>query len=247
MLYLRAFLFQLFLIITVIPYAFACILWAPLPLRWRYKLTTGWPRMVIWAAKVILGIRWQIIGKEHLPDGPAVILSKHQSAWETFFFTVHLPRDVCFVYKKELNRIPFFGWGLALLNMIPIDRSKGRDALEQVVTTGQLRLNEGRWPLLFPEGTRVPPGKRVRYKHGGAALATQCQVPVIPIAHNAGEYWPKGKFLKKPGLITVSIGPLIPTAGRTVNEVNQDVEHWIESEMQRLNPERYELPASQAR
>lgn len=101
MLYLRAFLFQLFLIITVIPYAFACILWAPLPLRWRYKLTTGWPRMVIWAAKVILGIRWQIIGKEHLPDGPAVILSKHQSAWETFFFTVHLPRDVCFVYKKN--------------------------------------------------------------------------------------------------------------------------------------------------
>lgn len=240
MLYLRAFIFQLFMIVTVIPYAFACLLWSPLPLHWRYKLTSGWPRLTIWAATWILGIKWRMIGTEHLPQGGAVILSKHQSAWETLFFTAHMPKDVCFVYKRELNRVPFFGWGLALLRMIPIDRAKGRDAFEQVVQIGQLRLNEGRWPLLFPEGTRVQPGKTVRYKQGGASLAVRCQAPVIPIAHNAGECWPRNSFIKRPGLITVSIGPLIATKGRTAAEVNKEVEAWIEAEMRRLNPERYD-------
>lgn len=244
MLYLRALLYQLFMIITVIPYAFACLLWSPLPLHWRYKLTSGWPRLMIWGAKWILGLRWRIIGAEHLPDGPAVVLSKHQSAWETLFFIAHLPRDVCFVYKRELNRLPFFGWGLALLKMIPIDRAKSRDAFEQVVQVGQLRLNEGRWPILFPEGTRVQPGKKVRYKQGGASLAVRCQAPVIPIAHNAGECWPRNSFLKHPGLITVSIGPLIATEGRTATEVNKEVEAWIEAEVRRLNPERYETTAT---
>lgn len=244
MLYLRALLYQIFMIITVIPYAFACLLWSPLPLHWRYKLTSGWPRLMIWGAKWILGLRWRIIGAEHLPDEPAVILSKHQSAWETLFFIAHMPRDVCFVYKRELNRLPFFGWGLALLKMIPIDRAKGRDAFEQVVQVGQLRLNEGRWPILFPEGTRVQPGKKVRYKQGGASLAVRCQVPVIPIAHNAGECWPRNSFLKRPGLITVSIGPLIATEGRTAAEVNHEVEAWIEAEVRRLNPEHYESTAT---
>lgn len=240
MLYIRAIIYQLVLIITVIPYAFACLLWAPLPLHWRYKLTTGWPRFAVWCAKVILGIRWEIIGAENLPNGPAVVLSKHQSAWETLFFTTHLPRDICFVYKKELHRIPFFGWGIALLRMIPIDRSKGKDAFEQVIHVGKARLDAGRWPLLFPEGTRIAPGKKGRYKQGGAVLAVRCGVPVIPIAHNAGECWPRKAFIKKPGTITVSIGPLIPTEGRLASEVNQDVEQWIEGEMRRLNPERYD-------
>lgn len=239
MLYLRAVIYQIFLIVTVIPYAIGCLLWAPLPLKWRYKLTTGWPRLAIWGAKVILGIRWQVIGKENLPDRPAVILSKHQSAWETMFLVSHMPNDVCFVYKRELHRIPFFGWGLALLKMIPIDRSQGRAAFDQVVQVGQQRLDEGRWPLLFPEGTRVAPGKSLRYKQGGASLATRCAVPVIPIAHNAGECWPRNAFIKTPGTITVSIGPVIETEGRTAVEVNQAVEKWIETEVRRLNPERY--------
>ena len=157
MLMLRSLLYAVFLLVTVIPYAFACIVWAPLPLHWRYKLTVGWPRMAVWAAKHILGIKWQVKGWENLPDAPVVLLSKHQSAWETMFFPGYMPREVCFVYKRELHRIPLFGWGLALLRMIPIDRSKGRDAFNQVAAVGQLRLNEGRWPILFPEGTRVPP------------------------------------------------------------------------------------------
>ncbi|RTZ44724.1 1-acyl-sn-glycerol-3-phosphate acyltransferase [Candidimonas sp. SYP-B2681] len=236
---IRATLYQTFLLITVIPFAFASLLCAPLPLHWRYKVTIGWPRLAIWGAKVILGIRWQIKGAENLPDGPAVMLSKHQSAWETMFIIGYMPRDMCFVYKRELHRIPFFGWGLALLRMIPIDRAKGRDAFEQVVKIGQERINEGRWPILFPEGTRMLPGKTGRYKLGGALLATRTQTPIIPVAHNAGECWPRNAFLKKPGLVTVSIGPLIQTEGLDADTVNKQVQEWIESEMRVLNPERY--------
>lgn len=240
MLWLRAAVYQAFLILTVIPYAFVCMLWAPLPLDWRYRLTVGWPRLAVWGARWIVGIRWQIRGWEHLPDGPAILLSKHQSAWETLFFPAYMPRQLCFVYKKELHRVPFFGWGLALLRMIPIDRSKGRDAFEQVVQLGQRRITEGRWPILFPEGTRIAPGQTGRYKLGGARLAVRTATPVIPIAHNAGERWPRRAFIKRPGLITVSIGPAIDPAGLTPDELNQKVQAWIEAEMRTLNPERYE-------
>ncbi len=146
-------------------------------------------------------------------DGPAVLLSKHQSAWETLFFPAYMPREVCFVYKKELHMVPFFGWGLALLRMIAIDRAKGRDAFEQVVRQGQTRLDEGRWPLLFPEGTRVAPGKVGRYKMGGALLASRTGAVVIPVAHNAGECWRRNAFVKRPGMVTLSIGPAIESQG----------------------------------
>lgn len=235
---LRSLLYAIFLIVTVIPYAFACVLWAPLPLHLRYKLTVGWPRLAIWGARVICGIRWQVKGWENLPDGPAVILSKHQSAWETLFFPAYMPREVCFVYKKELHMVPFFGWGLALLRMIAIDRSKGRDAFEQVVAQGRKRMDEGRWPLLFPEGTRVPPGQAGRFKMGGALLASRTGAKVIPVAHNAGECWRRNAFVKRPGLVTLSIGPAIESQGLP-EELNQKVQDWIEGEMRRLNPERY--------
>lgn len=236
MLFIRSTVYALFLITTVIPYAFACMIWSVLPLHWRFKLTMGWPRLAIWGARVICGVRWRVQGWENLPDGPAIVLSKHQSAWETLFLPSHLPREVCFVYKRELHRVPFFGWGLALLAMIPIDRSKGRDAFEQVVKVGQQRLNEGRWPILFPEGTRIAPGKMGRFKMGGALLATRTQAPVIPIALNAGECWPRNSFIKRPGLITVSIGPPIASAGLTPEELNARVFQWIEGEMTRISP-----------
>ncbi len=239
MAWLRAVIYQTFLIVTVIPYAIACLIWMPLPLPLRYRLTVGWPRLAVWGAKVILGLGWQTKGWENLPDTPAIVLSKHQSAWETMFFAGYLPRDVCFVYKRELHRIPFFGWGLALLRMIPIDRARGRDAFEQVIREGRARLQEGRWPLLFPEGTRMAPGVTGRYKMGGALLAEATRAPVIPVALNAGEFWPRKAFLKKKGTITVSIGPPIPTEGLTAAEINAKVQAWIEAEMRVLNPERY--------
>ena len=239
MLWIRSSLYAAFLMVTVIPYALICVLCAPLPLHWRFRITIGWPAMGIWAAKTICGIRWQVKGWENLPDGPAIVLSNHQSAWETMFLISHLPREVCFVYKRELHRVPFFGWGLALLRMIPIDRAKGRDAFEQVVKVGQQRLDEGRWPILFPEGTRIPPGKVGRYKVGGALLATRTGAPVIPIAVNAGECWPRNAFIKRPGLVTVSVGPLIASEGLTPEQLNTRVQDWIETEMRVLNPERY--------
>ncbi|MDQ2138181.1 lysophospholipid acyltransferase family protein [Alcaligenaceae bacterium A4P071] len=236
---LRSLLYALFLAVTVIPYAFACLLWSFLPLHQRYRLTVGWPRLAVWGARVICGIRWQVKGWENLPDGPAVLLSKHQSAWETLFFPAYMPRDLCFVYKRELHKVPFFGWGLALLRMIPIDRARGRDAFDQVVAQGKLRLAEGRWPILFPEGTRVAPGQTARFKMGGALLASRTGAVVIPVAVNSGECWRRNAFVKRPGLITVSIGPVIPSAGLTPEQLNEKVQTWIEDEMRRLNPERY--------
>ena len=239
MLRLRSTLYMLFLIVTVIPYAFLCVLWIPLPQHWRYRLTRGWPRMAVWGARVICGIRWEIKGAENFPDGAVVVLSKHQSAWETLFFCGYLPRETCFVYKRELHMLPFFGWGLKFLKMIPIDRSKGRDAFDQVLVQGRQRLADGRWPLLFPEGTRIPPGVTARYKLGGARLAAGAGADVLPIAHNAGECWRRNAFVKRPGLITVSVGPVIPYTGQTPDELNNQVRDWIEGEMRRLNPERY--------
>ncbi|MCB5362504.1 1-acyl-sn-glycerol-3-phosphate acyltransferase [Pusillimonas sp. CC-YST705] len=234
MAFIRSLLYALFLAITVIPYAVLSLLWSPLPQRQRYRLTTGWARLAIWGARVIVGIRWQVIGSENFPNGRGIVLAKHQSAWETLFLPAHLPREACFVYKKELHYIPFFGWGLATLRMIPINRSKGKDAFEQIVRIGRQRLEEGRWPTLFPEGTRVPPGKMGRFKAGGAKLAERTGAPVIPIAHNAGSVWPRNAFIKKPGLITVSVGPLIQTEGKSADAINQEARAWIEQEMQRL-------------
>ncbi len=235
MTWVRSFIYMIFLIVTVIPYAVLCTLCAPLPQHWRYRITMGWPRLAVWGAKVIVGIRWQVRGWENLPDTPVVILSKHQSAWETLWFPAYMPHQLCFVYKRELHWVPFFGWGLALLDMIAIDRTDRRGAMEQVMKLGKARLAENRWPILFPEGTRVPPGTVGRYLPGGARLAVGAGVPVVPVAHNAGELWPRKAFLKRPGVITVSIGPPIPSDGLTPTELNEKVKDWIETEMTTLN------------
>lgn len=237
--FLRSSLYMAFLVVTVIPYAFLSILCLILPLDWRYRVTVGWPKLALWGARVILGIRWQVRGAEHMPDGPVIILSKHQSAWETLYFPSKMPRQVCFVYKKELHMVPFFGWGLASLRMIAVDRAKGRDAFEQVVRIGSRRLSEGRWPLLFPEGTRVAPGKTGRYRMGGALLAQKTGVPVLPVAHNAGDLWPRQAFIKRPGMVTVSFGPLIDTQGLDAETINQRAKDWIEGEMRNISPEHY--------
>jgi 1-acyl-sn-glycerol-3-phosphate acyltransferase len=236
---LRSALFVLFQLVTVVPYALCCLAIAPLPLHLRYRFTAGWPRMVIWAARVLCGIRWEVRGWENLPDGPAVLLSKHQSTWETFFYVSHMPRELCFVFKRELLWVPFFGWGIGLLRMIHIDRSQGRDAFESVVRQGQRKLDEGRWIIMFPEGTRTRVGSKGKYKSGGARLAIRTSAPAVPIAVNSGECWPKTRFAKTPGTIIVSIGPPIPTAGREPDAVNAEVERWIETEMRRLSPHVY--------
>lgn len=236
---IRSVLFIVFMAVTVVPYALLCLVWAPLPLHRRYALTIGWPRLVVKAGSWICGMRWEVRGLENLPDGPAILLSKHQSTWETFFYPAFLPREVCYVFKRELLHVPFFGWGLGLLDMIHIDRRRGRDAFESLVAQGIQKLAQDRWIIIFPEGTRTPVGSQGKYKTGGARLAVRTGAPVVPIAVNSGECWPKKQFLKRAGLITVSIGKPIPSLGRTAEQVNDEVEHWIESEMRRISPHAY--------
>ena len=155
-----------------------------------------------------------------------------------------MPRELCFVFKRELLYLPFFGWGIGLLDMIHIDRRRGADAFDNVVRQGTEKLAQGRWIIMFPEGTRTPTGSQGRYKSGGARLAVRTGARVVPIAVNSGRLWPRKAFVKRPGTITVSIGPPIETAGRTADEVNDDVERWIEAEMRRLDPESYRPAAA---
>jgi 1-acyl-sn-glycerol-3-phosphate acyltransferase len=181
---------------------------------------------------------------ENLPDAPVILLSKHQSAWETIFFCWLMPRPLIFVFKKELLYIPFFGWGLGMMRMIAIDRSKGRDAMSQVIQTGRRRLDDGQWVIMFPEGTRTPVGQQGKYKAGGAILAIGTKTPVVPIAMNSGDCWPRNAFIKKPGLITVSIGKPISPEGLSSAELMAQVENWIESEMRVITPAAYAVKAS---
>jgi len=235
---LRSFLFAIVLAIVTPPYAIFGFLTFPLPPRVRHRIITSWAHVVMWFVWHLLGIRYRVIGRENIPPGPAVILSKHQSAWETMALQVIFP-PLCFVLKRELLRVPFFGWGLAQIPGIAIDRTAGKDALAQVVEQGQARLSEGFWVVVFPEGTRVAPGTTRRYKPGGAWLARHAGVPVVPVAHNAGEFWRRNAFLKHPGEITVSIGPQLDPADGDAAEVNRRAEAWIEAEMHRLFPHHY--------
>ena len=244
---LRSALYLLVLLLTVAPYSFLTLAWSWVPQQRRYWLVTGWTRLAIFAARVICGIRCQVQGMENLPDGPAIILCKHQSAWETLWLTTAMPRPLTFVYKRELNFLPFFGWGIATLGMINIDRSRGKDAFEQVVEQGTERLAKGWWIVIFPEGTRTAPGATPRYKTGGSRLAVRTATRVVPIAVNSGELWPRKAFLKLPGTITVSIGAPIDPSGKTADVVAAQVEDWIENEMHRIAPHRYPAaPAAQS-
>lgn len=236
--WIRSTLFACVLVIVTPPYALFGALTFFLPPHLRYRIITSWTHVVLWFVWHLLGIRFRVTGRENIPARSVVILSKHQSAWETMGLQKIFPK-LTFVLKRELLKVPFFGWGLAQLEMIAIDRAAGKDALEQVVEQGRQRLNDGYSVVVFPEGTRVPVGQARRYKLGGAWLATHTGTPVLPIAHNAGEFWRRNAFLKKPGEIVVSIGPVIETVGREPSEVNQLAEAWIEGEMHRLFPHHF--------
>jgi 1-acyl-sn-glycerol-3-phosphate acyltransferase len=234
MTFLRSLLFLLLQALFTIVFALAALAAVPLAPIPRYRFVGIWARVVMVLARHILGIDYRVVGQENLlHDDRAIVMAKHQSAWETIAFQLIFP-PLAFVLKKELLRIPFFGWGLAMISPIAIDRDAGREALRDLEAQGEDRLAKGFWVLVFPEGTRVKPGEVGKYNIGGAWLATKTGVPVIPVAHNAGVLWPKSAFLKHAGLITVVIGPAIQTAGKKASAVNTEVEAWIEGEMQKL-------------
>ena len=208
---------------------------------WGYHAGRMWRLSIQWGVEHLLGIRPKVIGLENMPQEPCVILSKHQSAWETMTLQDYVPKGAycVFVLKKELLRVPLIGWGLGAMKMISIDRSAGKEALDKVVEQGRERLNSGFYVIIFPEGTRVAPGTTKRYKSGGAYLATRVGCKVVPVAHDAGEFWPRQAFVKRPGTVTLSIGPAFDATGLSEAEVNRRAEEWIEAEMRRISPHRY--------
>jgi len=233
MIVLRSALFALFQVAVTIPYSFVALATFPFPFATRYRVITGWSRLVLWALRSICGVHYRVIGAERLPAPPFIVLSKHQSAWETLAFQEIFPPQV-WVVKRELLWLPFFGWGLAMLAPIAIDRGSGARALRQMLEQGTERLRRGLCIVIFPEGTRVAPGERRDYQTGGAWLASKTTALVVPVALNSGEVWPRNAFLKRPGIVTVSIGAPLDSRGQSAEEINRQVKDWIESEVARI-------------
>jgi 1-acyl-sn-glycerol-3-phosphate acyltransferase len=241
---IRSILHALLMLVTVVPYAIAILLGTLLGVRGLplYRIAAAWLAVCIHGARIILGIRTRVSGMENLPLGeksPAILLLKHQSTFETFLMPVLMPHPLAYVFKKELLYVPFFGWAIGRLDMIHIDRSKGSRAFAKVVEQGKDLLAQGIWIIMFPEGTRIPRGKKGTYKTGGTRLAVETGAPVIPIAVTSATCWPRKAFIKHPGVVDVSIGRPIPSVGREPAELMLEVENWIEGEMRRLDPEAY--------
>jgi len=221
------------MITTTVLFSTLALLLLLLPFKTRYGFVRWFAVWNVWLLKSLCGLNYEIEGQENIPKDTAIIFSKHQSTWETMALQLIFPPQA-FVVKKELMWVPFFGWGLAVLKPIAIKRGSGRSAIKQVVRQGIERLKAGIWVVIFPEGTRVRPGQRIRYKVGGAILAAKSGYPVVPVAHNSGEYWPKKQFLKKPGTIKIVIGPSIQSKDRKPEDILADAETWIETTMERI-------------
>ena len=233
MAHLRAALYWLGLLASTVVLAFLLLLLAPFPFLVRQRFSVLWPRFNLWWLKMTCGVRHEVEGQEHIPQGAAIYLCKHQSAWETIAMETLVPPMV-WVLKRELMWIPIFGWALAVLKPIALDRSKGRAAVEQLVMQGEARLREGISVVIFPEGTRVAAGKKGKYRLGGAILAERSGFPVVPMAHNAGYFWPRRGLRKYPGTVRVVIGEPFDPRGMSAAQINRKVEEWIESTVARL-------------
>lgn len=233
-LYIRSAIYWLSMFFASIVISTATLLVFPLHVDKRFRVAQNFARFGLWLIERVCKLSYEIEGMENIPQGGAVVLCKHQSTWETLMLQIDLPQ-IRWVLKKELLRIPFFGWGLALMEPIAIDRSSGRKAIAQMVEQGREMLKDGYWVVVFPEGTRARPGEQKKYKSGGARLAVEAGYPVVPVAHNAGEFWPRHSFIKWPGRIKVSIGPVINPEGKTADQVNTEAETWIENKMKEIS------------
>jgi len=204
-------------------------------LAWLGKL---WGQANLKALAILCGLTYRVHGLHHIPQETCIVMSKHQSAWETIALRGILPPCNSWVIKRELLRIPFFGWGMSALEPIALDRKSGSQAIKQLLREGKKRLDSGRWVVIFPEGTRVATGQRIKYNVGGAILSEKTGYPILPIAHNAGIFWVRRGFIKYPGVVDLVIGDLISTHGLKAAEINQQVEDWIEGSVARLKNSR---------
>ena len=242
---LKSVLHMLWMLVTVVPVAVVLLTAALLQFNGHilYRMAVFWLSLAVHGARYITGIQYVVQGRENLPalDQPCVLLVKHQSTYETFLMPVIMPKDLAYVFKRELLYVPFFGWAIGQLDMIHIDRKLKSRAFQKVVQQGKDLLDKGIWVIMFPEGTRIERGQSGSYKSGGTRLAIETGVPVIPIAVNSALCWPRKAFIKRPGTVTVSIGQAIPSHGRQPDELMADVETWIENEMRVLDPAAYPL------
>ena len=244
---IRSIIHMLWMLITVVPVAFWMV--APAPFsgaQHMYASAKAFLACAIYGLRAICGVNWRVSGMDNLPgldvsghQLPAILLVKHQSTLETFLMPLIMPRPLAYVFKKEILYIPFFGWGIARCDMIHIDRQQGKQAFQKVIEQGQRLLADGTWVIMFPEGTRITRGQVGQYKLGGTRLAVETGAPVVPIAVSSGKCWPRKGFIKYPGMVDVSIGKPIPSAGRAPDELMREVQEWIEGEMRRLDPEAY--------
>jgi 1-acyl-sn-glycerol-3-phosphate acyltransferase len=237
-LYLRSFIFIVLHNFTGILAGFVAVIIQPfLPYSWRWRIVTLWNRLTMVLLRVCCGIHIRIVGERRRELYPCVVMAKHQSTWETMFLQYYFG-PVSTILKKELLRIPFFGWGLASIRSIAIDRTNPIQALKDVKIKGLERIKQGNNLLIFPEGTRIPLGEVGKYARSGADIACSAGVPVVPVAHNAAECWPHKQFLKYPGTITVVIGEPIDTLGRDRKDLTEEVQTWIETQISHLPPAR---------
>ena len=226
--WIRSVIFTAYLFSSVPFYALVAFLAALVPGCSAYGVARAWAVSVLGTLRVLCNLGYRVEGLEHLEGDNCVVLLKHSSAWETIAQFVIFPHQT-WVMKRELLWVPILGWVLLMFKPIAIDRKAGRLAVEQVLQQGQDRLRDGLWVMIFPEGTRVPAGEKRRYGISGALLAVTAGRDVVPVAHDAGFYWPRRGVLKRPGEITLRIGPRIPTRGKDAREVNEQVEAWIEA------------------
>ncbi len=230
MLLIRSLLFQFYFYASVAIASSMIVLCWPFGHNVRFAIARAWGRSMLFAGRWICGLKYIVEGRENIPQQPSVILIKHSTVFETYAQLVFFPIQT-WVLKRELKWIPIFGWGLALMKPIAINRGAGHSAVMQVIEQGKMRLAEGIWVTVFPEGTRVAPGKTKKYGVSGAALAREAGVKIVPVAHNAGDLWPRRGIIKKPGLIRFVIGPPIDASAHAPKETNLIVQDWIESKM----------------
>jgi 1-acyl-sn-glycerol-3-phosphate acyltransferase len=240
---IRSVLHMLWMAVTVIPWTLAVLLTSLVASRTTtWWVAVNWFRVVMWGTRHILGVRMEVQGMENLPLGQAsaaVLLSKHQSTLETLWLPTLMTHPLAFVFKRELLKIPFFGWSMARLDMIHIDRESRAAAMKHVIAQGHALLAHGTWVIMFPEGTRMARGTEGTYQTAGTRLAVETGAPVVPIAVATGRCWPKQGFVKYPGVVRVSIGPLLPSQGRDPKALMREAQAWIEAEMRRIDPEAY--------
>lgn len=231
---MRSLIFSIYMVISVVVYSFVVMASIILPMRTRHWLVRLYLANNLWMLKKICLIDYKVEGLDNIPkDRNGIVISNHQSTWETFYIPLKFHQPAAIV-KKELLHTPFFGWAMRVAEPIAIDRKDKSSAMQQIIKKGKVALDKGRWIMMFPEGTRIPYGTSAPFKMGAARLAAATGYPIVPVAHNAGKFWARRRFIKQPGTVHMVIGPPVETSGRSAEDIHQEAVSWIQSTMQQL-------------